>query len=102
MAKLHAMLQPFAETSGDPFDATKAAHLLNRAGFGGTPEEIDHVRSLGPQRAVEWLMDFPDANADEQSRKDVPNLASIEGYPPAFAEMRMQLVGKSPEERKAL
>src|SRR3954471_22559288 len=102
MAKLHPLLQPFTPTSDHPFDVVMAAHLLNRAGFGGTPEEIDHVMHLGPQRAVDWLTDFPDAGADEQSRTDVPNLASIEGYPPTFAEMRQSLIGKSPEEKKAL
>ena len=25
------------------WDFTTAAHLLNRAGFGGTPKEIDHL-----------------------------------------------------------
>src|SRR4051812_3146282 len=102
MAKLHAMLQPFVPSSDDPFDAVKAAHLLNRAGFGGKPEEIEHVMSLGPQRAIDWLLDFPDAGVDEESQTDVPRLSSIEGLPATFAEMRQQLIGKPPEERKAL
>ncbi len=33
-----------------------AAHLLNRAGFGGTPEEIEALHSLGAERAVESLL----------------------------------------------
>jgi uncharacterized protein (DUF1800 family) len=100
--KLHPLLQPFAPSSDDPFDATKAAHLLNRAGFGGTPDEIEHVMSLGPERAVDELLDFPEAGADEQSKTDVPNLASIEGYPTTFRELRQMYVGKSPEERREI
>lgn len=34
----------------------EAAHLLNRAGFGGTPEEIDRLHAMGRERAVENLL----------------------------------------------
>ena len=33
-----------------------AAHLLNRAGFGGTPEEIRKLYSLGLEDAVDSLL----------------------------------------------
>jgi hypothetical protein len=33
-----------------------AAHLLNRAGFGGTPEEIERVRQQGIEAAVDELL----------------------------------------------
>ncbi|HTL30056.1 MAG TPA: DUF1800 domain-containing protein [Tepidisphaeraceae bacterium] len=102
MNKSHPLLQPYKPTSDDPFDATKAAHLLNRAGFGGRPEEIVKVVEMGPQRAVDWLLDFPDAPAEEQSKTDVPDLSSIDGYPKNFREMRSLYVGKTQEERKAI
>lgn len=35
-----------------------AAHLLERAGFGGTPEQIDRLAAAGPQRAVSFLVDY--------------------------------------------
>lgn len=35
-----------------------AAHLLNRAGFGGTPKEIEELVRLGPEKAVAKLVDF--------------------------------------------
>jgi uncharacterized protein (DUF1800 family) len=38
-------------------DAT-AAHLLNRAGFGGSPQDIENLRLMGPDRAVSWLIDY--------------------------------------------
>ena len=68
MAAIHPLLKPFKPTESDPFDAVKAAHLLQRAGFGGTPAEIQRVMEMGPQAAVDWLMDFPDAGAEEQSQ----------------------------------
>ena len=99
MAKLHLSLRPYKPNSDDPFDAVKAAHLLNRAGFGGTPEEIDKVLKLGPVEAVDWLMDFPEAGAEEQSQDDLPDLSSIEGYPKNFREIQQKMRGMTPEER---
>lgn len=97
---LHPLLQPYKPTESDPFDAVKAAHLLQRAGFGGTPEEIQKVVELGPQRAVDWLMDFPDAPVEESSPGGGPDLSAIEGYPQSFSEIRKLNQGKTQEERK--
>ncbi len=36
----------------------RAAHLLERAGFGGTPEEIERLASMTPAEAVDSLVDF--------------------------------------------
>jgi len=38
------------------WDRTRAAHLLNRAGFGGTPAEIDKLHSMGPTGAVDFVL----------------------------------------------
>ena len=99
MATLHPSLRPWKPSKDDPFNAVKAAHLLNRAGFGGTQEEIEKVVKMGPLDAVDWLFDFPDAPAEEQSRSDVPNLGSIEGYPSNFREIQQKMRGMTPEER---
>jgi hypothetical protein len=48
MANLHPMLRPYRPSADDPFDRVKAAHLLSRAGFGGTEAEIEKVLQLGP------------------------------------------------------
>jgi hypothetical protein len=95
MAITHALLEPYQPTAGDPFDAVKAAHLLNRAGFGGTPDEIARVQSLGPAAAVDELLDFPDVSAEEQSDTDVPDLSAIEGVPRTFRQLQQQLQGKT-------
>ena len=36
----------------------RAAHLLERAGFGATPEEIARVAAMAPTQAVDWLVDY--------------------------------------------
>ena len=40
------------------FDRAAAAHLLRRAGFGGTPEQIAALVSLGREGAVDYLVDY--------------------------------------------
>lgn len=102
MARLHPQLEPFVESSSDPWDRVKAAHLLNRAGFGGTEQEITRVLEAGPQRAVDELLDFPDGPSDLISATDQPDLSHIEGYPRTFAERRKLFEGKTAEERMLL
>jgi hypothetical protein len=46
---------------------TTAAHLLNRAGFGGSPAEIQKLADLKPDEAVSVLLDYekiPDLTPD--------------------------------------
>ncbi|MGA2230711.1 MAG: DUF1800 domain-containing protein [Tepidisphaeraceae bacterium] len=98
----HPLLQPYTPTSSDPFDAVKAAHLLNRAGFGGTAAEIEHARSLGPQAALDELLDFPDAPAEEQSETDVPDLSAIDGVPKTLRALALQIATASEADKKTL
>jgi uncharacterized protein (DUF1800 family) len=47
------------------FDQRKAQHLLQRAGFGGTPQQAEALESLGLQKAVEYIVNYaqlPDPN----------------------------------------
>lgn len=46
----------FSSLNEKSWNRTKAAHLLNRAAFGGTPREIDRLASLGPGGAVDFLV----------------------------------------------
>ncbi len=41
----------------------RAAHLLERAGFGGTPEEVQRLASLTPEQAVNSLVDYDSVDA---------------------------------------
>ncbi len=51
---LPASLDPISERE---FGYEQARHLLWRAGFGGTPEQIDTLASWGPARAVDHLLE---------------------------------------------
>ncbi|MGH2349252.1 MAG: DUF1800 domain-containing protein [bacterium] len=48
-------LQPSA---ANPWNRTKAAHLLGRAGFGGTPDEIERLAAMPFPAAVDTLLNF--------------------------------------------
>src|SRR5690242_19013604 len=103
MSSTHPSLEAYEPSPGEPFDRIKAAHLLNRAGFGGTEEEVQKVVKLGPKGAVDWLLDFPNSNADEQNSSDTPDISAIKGRPEGnFRELRRQLQSKTPAERKEL
>ena len=45
----------------------RAAHLLSRAGFGGTPEDIQKLADMTPEQAVRSLVDFADIPNDHLS-----------------------------------
>ncbi|MBK1883076.1 DUF1800 domain-containing protein [Luteolibacter pohnpeiensis] len=49
--------------ANDSWTIFEAAHLLNRAGFGGDPEQIKRIHQLGRSAAVEWLLD-PEENIE--------------------------------------
>ncbi|MFN0067615.1 MAG: DUF1800 family protein [Limisphaerales bacterium] len=51
------MLKPI---SAARWDYAAAAHLLNRAGFGGPPSEIEALVKLGPEQAIARLVDYAD------------------------------------------
>ena len=40
------------------FDERKAQHLLQRAGFGGTPQQIQALAKLGLEKSVEYLVNY--------------------------------------------
>src|SRR5215470_15439806 len=48
-------LSPITAADWNP---ERAAHLLERAGFGGTPEDIAKLAAMTPQQAVDSLVDY--------------------------------------------
>ena len=50
------MLSPLPPSQ---WDYAKAAHLLNRAGFGGTPANIDSLAQAGMAASIHYLIDGP-------------------------------------------
>jgi len=61
MAIMH--FAPFTADAGHSFDRRRAAHLLRRAGFGCSPEEIEGALDRGLEATVDQL--FADNRAEE-------------------------------------
>jgi uncharacterized protein DUF1800 len=76
-----------AIAAGD-WTPARAAHLLERAGFGGTPEEIARVAAMTPQQAVDWLVDYE--KTDNASLKPFDESLiwdpGMDPFPPSRAE----------------
>src|SRR5256885_2135055 len=51
-----AITRAAAADSANGWTRDDAAHLLRRAGFGGTPQQIDRLHALGMIGAVEYLL----------------------------------------------
>ena len=45
----------------------RAAHLLERAGFGGTPEDVERLAGITPEAAVRQLVHYQDVQAVDNS-----------------------------------
>ena len=87
------MLKPL---SSGRWNYSTAAHLLNRAGFGGPPAEIQRLAERGPAQAVSSLLDYeaiPDPTPNPDWAK--PNPAEIFKY-------REDLKTAAPEEKKKI
>jgi len=48
----------FSPITVEDWNYDRAAHLLERAGFGGTPEEVEKLASMTPQGAVDHLVEY--------------------------------------------
>ncbi len=64
------------QLSKETWDNQTAAHLLNRAGFGGPPEEVAALANMGLEAAVSSLLDYeriPDSTPDPAWAKPDPD-----------------------------
>jgi uncharacterized protein (DUF1800 family) len=73
------MLEPLPNSQ---WNTATAAHLMNRAGFGGNPQEIENLRQLGLSKAVSWFVDYEkildDTPAPDWAQPDVNLIATRE------------------------
>ncbi len=62
-----------------------AAHLLERAGFGGTPAEIDRLAAMSPSAAVRYLVYFEGAPPAQLAAFDHSGIfdAGLDPFPPS-------------------
>ena len=73
-------LQPLPDGA---FDYWKARHLLNRAGFGGTPGQVRALANMGLDEAVDYIVDYdavddPPVEADAFDRNIMKPLTADE------------------------
>jgi uncharacterized protein DUF1800 len=91
-----ARMAPAADTwAGDlsPIAASdwnheRAAHLIERAGFGATPEEIARLATMTPERAVNSLVDYETIEASGLKPFDESGIwdPGMDPFPPSRAE----------------
>ena len=76
------------ELKPQEFDYWKANHLVNRAGFGGTPSQVRAIHQLGLEGAVNFIVDYEKLEYAAVQE----NLFSSDIMRPPTEEERMQLV----------
>ena len=57
-------MKPLPPLNADLFDYPRAQHLLNRAGFGGSPADVRALANMGLDGAVEFLVDYLEIDAE--------------------------------------
>ena len=77
-------LTPIAASDWTP---ARAAHLIERAGFGAAPDEIARLAALTPQRAVDELVDYEKIASDlKPFDESVIWDPGMDPFPPSRAE----------------
>lgn len=79
------------------FGYDQARHLLWRAGFGGTPRQIQTLVSWGPERSVDYLLDFDKVAYDARGEFD-RNIIR----PPTEDERRMAAQARRAQDEESL
>jgi hypothetical protein len=66
----------------------RAAHLIERAGFGGTPAEIARLAAMSPRQAVDSLVDYESIDASRLLPFDESGIwdRGMDPFPPSRAE----------------
>ena len=87
------MLEPLP---GPEWNTATAAHLMNRAGFGGSPQDIENLRQLGLAKAVSWFVDY------EKIADPTPAPEWAQPDPQMLARREMIRDAADPETRRML
>ena len=66
----------------------RAAHLMERAGFGATPAEIERLAAMSPRQAVDSLVDYESIDASRLRPFDESGIwdPGMDPFPPSRAE----------------
>jgi uncharacterized protein DUF1800 len=70
------------------WNADRAAHLIERAGFGATPDDIDRMATLTPEQAVARLVNYESIDNSALKPFDESGIwdAGMDPFPPSRAE----------------
>jgi len=65
--------------------AERATHLLERAGFGGTPKDIARLAAMSPKQAVDYLVDYESIDISKLVDFDPSGVHDVGliGFPPS-------------------
>ena len=53
-----AWVDDLSPIGAEDWNYERAAHLIERAGFGGTPAEIEALAAMSPENAVRYLVNY--------------------------------------------
>lgn len=82
----------------EAFGYDQARHLLLRAGFGGTPDQIQTLAEWGPEKSVEYLIELDKAPAYEAEGSSFAS--SIMGPPDAETRARYRRAQQTSNEEE--
>jgi len=71
--------------SNQDWNLSKAKHLLERAGFGGTPDEVEFIFKLGLSKAVKHLVYYENISVSNMPQFDESNIhdPGLINFPPS-------------------
>src|SRR5262245_38295617 len=82
-----AWANDLAPIAAADWTAERAAHLLERAGFGGTPQDVARLAALSPRAAVDSLIDYERLTNDlKPFDESVIWDPGMDPFPPSRAE----------------
>src|SRR5262245_7218169 len=82
------MVNDLSPIAASDWNADHAAHLLERAGFSGTPEEIARLAAMTPAQAVKSLVDYDRVDHSALKPFDASGIwdPGMDPFPPSRAE----------------
>ena len=83
-----AWANDFSPIAPADWNYSRAAHLMERAGFGATPEEIERLAAMTPKQAVDWLVDYESIDNSDLKPFDESGIwdPGMDPFPPSRAE----------------
>lgn len=90
--------EPFEPTPQEPWDRRRAAHLIRRAGFGGTVRQIDELVAMGLDKALEKLRNPTGVDSFEAEMAPLEKSLVSRQEPQALASWWLLRMAKTPHQ----